>query len=122
MKKFITNITRVTISYGKFLIMIMLLSSSGTSVKAEDAFTYLKCGTQYLRLSGTYLYKNYNIRTKKFMDSYRISSYGENKIWAESYHLNRNTGELKYGNTKIAICEKVDFNELPNLNAEGKKF
>ena len=100
----------------------MLLSSSGTPVKAKDAFTYLKCGTQYLRLSGTYLYKNYNIRTKKFMDSYRISSYGENKIWAESYHLNRNTGELKYGNTKIAICEKVDFNELPNLNAEGKKF
>ena len=83
MKKFIANIIRITISYSKFLLMIMILSSSGTPVKADDAFTYLKCGTRYLKLSGIYLYKNYNIRTKKFMDYYLVSNYGEKMIYAD---------------------------------------
>jgi hypothetical protein len=43
-------------------------------------------------------------------------------IYAEGYHLNRNTGEFGYGNNKKTVCEKIDFNELPKLNAEGKKF
>ena len=100
----------------------MLLSSSGTPAKADDAFTYLKCGTRYLKLSGLNLYTTYNIRTKKFMNYYRISQYGEVMIYAEGYHLNRDTGEFAYGNNKKIICEKIDFNELPKLNAEGKKF
>ena len=100
----------------------MLLSSSGTPVKANDAFTYLKCGTQYLQLSGIYIKSNYNIRTKKFLKSYTITQYGEVWIYAEGYHLNRNTGEFGYGNNKKTVCEKIDFNELPKLNAEGKKF
>ena len=122
MRKFIANITRITITYSKFLIMIMLLSSSGTPVKADDAFTYLKCGTRYLKLSGLNLYTTYNIRTKKFMKHYRISRYGEVMIYAEGYHLNRDTGEFAYGNTKKTVCKKINFNELPKLNAEGKKF
>ena len=122
MKKFIANISRITITCSKFLIMIMVLSSSGTPVKADDAFTYLKCGTQYLKLSGVYLYKNYNVRTKKFMKYYRISRYGEVKIYAEGYILNRDTGEFGYSTNKKVICEKIDFNELPKLDAEGKKF
>ncbi len=100
----------------------MLLSSSGTPVKADNAFTYLKCGTRYLKLSGVNLYTTYNIRTKKFMKYYRISRYGEVMIYAEGYHLNRNTGEFGYSNGKKTVCEKIDFNELPKLNAEGKKF
>ncbi len=100
----------------------MLSSSSGTPVRAADALTYLKCGNHYLQLSGYYLYTNYNIRTKKFMNYYRISRYGEVMIYAEGYHLNRNTGEFGYGNNKKTVCEKIDFNELPKLNAEGKKF
>ena len=102
--------------------MIMILSSSGTPVKADDAFTYLKCGTRYLKLSGLNLYTTYNIRTKKFMDYYLISSYGEKMIYAEGYHLNRDTGEFAYGNNKKIVCEKINFNELPKLNDEGKKF
>ena len=128
MKKFIANISRITITYSKFLIMIMLLSSSGTPVKADDSITYLKCGVDYLRLTGNYISSNYNIRTKKFLYSYKIKEYGEKWIKAESYihypsyiWLNRNTGEMTQGSTKIP-CEKIDFNELPKLNTEGKKF
>ena len=122
MKKFIANITKVTITYSKFFLMIMVLSSSGTPVKAVEAFTYLKCGTQYLRLSGVYLYKNYNIRTKKFMKDYEISKYGEVIIRAGYYTLNRDTGVLAYDGKQKDICEKINFNELPKLDAEGKKF
>ena len=111
MKKFIANIFRIIISYSKFLLMIMILSSSGTPVKADDAFTYLKCGTRYLKLSGLSLYTTYNIRTKKFMKSYRISQYGEVMIYAEGYRLNRDTGEFSYANSKKTVCEKIAFNE-----------
>ena len=128
MKKFITNISRITITYSKFLIMIMVLSSSGTPVKAEDSFTYLKCGVDYLRLTGNYISSNYNIRTKKFLNSYTIKQYGETWIYANNYslspsyiRLNRNTGEKINGSSKIA-CKKINFAELPKLDAEGKKF
>ena len=43
-------------------------------------------------------------------------------IYAEGYSLNRDTGEFGYGNTKKTVCKKINFNELPKLNAEGKKF
>ena len=69
MKKILANITRLMITYSKFLLMIMVLSSSGTIVKADDAYTYLKCGAKYLQLSGYRIKSNYNIRTKKFLDS-----------------------------------------------------
>ena len=132
MKKFIANISRITITYSKFFIMIMLLSSSGTPVKADDAFTYLKCGTRYLKLSGLNLYTTYNIRTKKFMKHYRISRYGEVMIYAEGYslnrdyiYLNRDTGEMSYSrasDSKKYPCKVIYYNELPRVNDEGKKF
>ena len=132
MKKFIANISRITITYSKFLIMIMLLSSSGTPAKADDAFTYLKCGTQYLQLSGIYIKSNYNIRTKKFLDSYTIKKYGETWITSRSYiaypgyiYLNRDTGEMSYSrasDSKKYSCEVIYYNELPRVNDEGKKF
>ena len=128
MKKFIANISRITITCSKFLIMIMVLSSSGTPVKAEDSFTYLKCGVDYLRLTGNYISSNYNIRTKKFLNSYKIKQYGETWIYANNYslspsyiRLNRNTGEKNSGSSKIA-CKKINFTELPKLDDEGKKF
>ena len=122
MKKFIANISRITITYSKFLIMIMMLSSSGAPARAADALTYLKCGNHYLQLSGHYLYTNYNIRTKKFMRDYRISKYGEVIIRAGYYTLNRDTGAFSYSGKQKSICEKINFNQLPKLNAEGKKF
>ena len=132
MKKFIANITRITITYSKFLIMIMLLSSSGTPVKADDSITYLKCGVDYLRLTGNYISSNYNIRTKKFLDSYTIKKYGETWITSRSYiaypgyiYLNRDTGEMSYSrasDSKKYPCEVIYYNELPRVNDEGKKF
>ena len=130
MKKLIANITRVTITYSKFFLMILVLSSSGTPVKADDAYTYLECGTQYLQLSGAYIKSNYNIRTKKFLDSYRIKLYGEKWIKASSggystIWLNRNTGEMSWGRGSDARkypCKVIYYNELPRVNDEGKKF
>ena len=84
--------------------------------------TYLKCKNSYMKLGGQFLHRNYNIRTKKFMDYYRIDHYGENFIRAERYTLNRNTGEFSHGKTVLAVCNKIDFSDLPKLNAEGKKF
>ena len=132
MKKFIANIIRTTITYSKFLLMIIALSSSGTVAKADDAYTYLKCGTQYLQLTGHYIKSNYNIRTKKFLDSYKITKYGETWITSRSYiaypgyiYLNRDTGEMSYiraSDSKKHSCEVIYYNELPRVNDEGKKF
>ena len=128
MKKFIANISRITVTYSKFLIMIMVLSSSGTPAKADDAFTYLKCGTQYLQLSGIYIKSNYNIRTKKFLKSYTITQYGEVWIYANkgpysSVRLNRDAGEMSFSSDGPKhFCKKISFNELPKLDEEGKKF
>ena len=132
MKKILANITRLTITYSKFLLMIMVLSSSGTVAKADDALTYLKCGTKYLQLSGFYIKSNYNIRTKKFLDLYKITKYGETWIASRSYSafprsifLNRDTGEMSYSrasDSKKYSCEVIYYNELPRVNDEGKKF
>jgi len=129
MKKILANITRLTITYSKFLLMLMFLSSSGTAAKADDAYTYLKCGTQYLQLSGVYIKSNYNIRTKKFLDSYRIKLYGEKWIQAKAGYstiwLNRDTGEMSYGRSSDSRkypCKVIYYNELPRVNDEGKKF
>ena len=132
MKKFIANISRITITYSKFLLMIMALSSSRTAAKADDAYTYLKCGTQYLQLSGHYIKSNYNIRTKKFLDSYTITKYGETWIKSRRYStysayifLNRDTGEMSYSrasDSKKYPCKVIYYNELPRVNDEGKKF
>ena len=129
MKKFIANISRIIITYSKFLLMIVALSSSGTAAKADDAYTYLKCGTEYLQLSGVYIKKNYNIRTKKFLDSYRIKLYGEKWIQAKSGYstiwLNRDAGEMSYGRSSDSrkySCKVIYYNELPRVNDEGKKF
>lgn len=130
MKKILANITRITITYSKFFLMIMVLNSFGTIAKADDAFTYLKCGTKYLQLSGTSIKTNYNIRTKRFLDTYRISKYGETRIkaealsystWPSYIYLNRDTGVMSYSSNKYS-CKVINYNELPKVNDEGKKF
>ena len=131
MKKILANITRITITYSKFFLMIMVLSSFGTIAKADDALTYLKCGTKYLQLSGVRIKTNYNIRTKKFLDVYLIKKYGEKWISAKggpynwNIYLNRDTGEMSWGmssDSRKYPCKVINYTELPRANEEGKKF
>ena len=123
MKKIFSNLIRIIISYSKFFLVIIALSSSGSVAKADNDMTYLKCGTKYLKFDGLYLYLNYNVRTKNFMKIYRISTCSENRIYAEGHSLNRNDGTYlgKYNKNKVN-CKKINFNQLPKLNDEGKLF
>ena len=128
MKKITSTLLRLFASYSKLLIMIFILSVSGTSLKADDGYTYLKCGKKYIKFDGYNLKTNYNIRTQRFKDNKRIDTYTVNRIVARDaygspYILNRNTGELRIGlNCKPRSCEVISKNQLPQLNEEGKKF
>ena len=123
MKLIFSSISRLIFSYSKFLASLIFLSSIGTFAHSAEVYTYLKCNDRYYRLSGTYLNSNYNIRTKKFTNSFKIHAYTENYISAGYQKIDRNTGEYKDKNGKIiCIMKKITFNDLPKLNTEGKLF
>ena len=123
MKLIFSSISRLIFSYSKFLASLIFLSSIGTFVHSAEAYTYLKCDDRYYRLSGTYLDSNYNVRTKKFKNSYKIYAYTENYISVEYQKIDRNSGEYKDKNGKIiCIMKKITFNDLPKLDTEGKLF
>jgi len=123
MKIIFSSISRLFFAYSKFILMVMMLSTFGTAVNSSEA-TYLECDDKYYRLTGTYFESNYNIRTKKFKNKYKLYSYGVDFIHIQYRgKLNRNTGEWK--NTegkKICILKKISRDELPILNQEGKLF
>ncbi len=123
MKLIFSSISRLIFSYSKFLASLIFLSSIGTFVHSAEAYTYLKCDDRYYRLSGTYLDSNYNVRTKKFKNSYKIYAYTENYISVGYQKIDRNSGEYKDKNGKIiCIMKKITFNDLPKLDTEGKLF
>ena len=123
MKLIFSSISRLIFSYSKFLASLVFLSSIGTFAHSAEVYTYLKCNDSYYRLSGTYLNSNYNIRTKKFTNSFKIHAYTENYISAGYQKIDRNTGEYKDQNGKIiCIMKKITFNDLPKLDTEGKLF
>ncbi len=123
MKLIFSSISRLIFSYSKFLASLIFLSSIGTFAHSAEVYTYLKCNDRYYRLSGTYLNSNYNIRTKKFTNSFKIHAYTENYISAGYQKIDRNTGEYKDQNGKIiCIMKKITFNDLPKLDTEGKLF
>ena len=123
MKLIFSSISRLIFSYSKFLASLIFLSSIGTFVHSAEAYTYLKCDDRYYRLSGTYLDSNYNVRTKKFKNSYKIYAYIENYISVGYQKIDRNSGEYKDKNGKIiCIMKKITFNDLPELDTEGKLF
>ena len=104
----------------------MFLSTLGSNSSAATVgeFTYLKCNDSYYRLSGTYLSSNYNIRTKKFKNYYKITDYKTNYIRIQyGSTIDRNTGEYKNSNGDlVCILKVIHFNDLPKLNQEGKLF
>ena len=123
MKLIFSSISRLIFSYSKFLASLIFLSSIGTFVHSAEAYTYLKCDDRYYRLSGTYLDSNYNVRTKKFKNSYKIYAYTENYISVGYQKIDRNTGAYKDKNGKvICIMKKITFSDLPKLDTEGKLF
>ena len=122
MKTIFSSISRLFFAYSKFIVMLTILSGlSSTAVHSSEA-TYLKCNSEYYRLTGTYLESNYNIRTKSFTYKFDIWSYGENFIRFGSSKLNRNNGEWTSDGKVIKTCKKISLDELPKINQEGKLF
>ena len=122
MKIIFSSISRLIFAYSKFFTVLVLLSSIGTFAHSSEGPTYLKCNDSYYRLTGFYLSSNYNVRTKKFKDSYKIESYNENYISARWFSINRNNGELSIGEKVMCVAKKITVDELPKLNDEGKLF
>ena len=123
MKSIFSLISRLIFSYSKFIASLVFLSSIGTFAHGSEAYTYLKCNDKYYKLSGTYMRSNYNVRTKKFKNKFKIYSYTNDYIKFGYSKINRNTGEYKDKNGKvICIMKKIVFKDLPQLDNEGKLF
>ena len=123
MKIAFSSISRLIFSYSKFLTSLFFLSSIGTLAHSSEYYTYLECNDQYYRLSGTYVHTNYNVRTKKFKNSFKVHAYTNDYIRFGYFKIDRNTGEYKDKNVKIiCIMKKITFNDLPQLKSEGKLF
>ena len=125
MKLIFSSIARLFFGYSKFLASLFILSTLETSANAtNNSFTYLKCNDSYYRLTGWYLSSNYNVRTKKFKNHWKITDYTINYIMTEyGSKINRNTGEYKSSNGKlICILEVISPLDLPELNDKGKLF
>ena len=123
MKNMFSSISRLFFAYSKFIVMVTMLSGLSTVANSSEA-TFLKCGNNYYRLTGTYLESNYNIRTKKFKYKYTIFFYGEDYIsfGSSGNKLNRNNGEWTRDGKVVTTCKKINPYELPKLNQEGKLF
>ena len=122
MKILFSSISRLIFSYSKFLAGLILLSTIGTYAHGSEGPTYLKCNGKYYKLTGTSIQSHYNVRTKKFTYSSNIWSYTNDYISFSGGHLDRNTGEWKADGKLRCIVQKITFNDLPKLNAEGKLF
>ena len=123
MKTIFSSISRLFFAYSKFVLMLMMLSAFGTSAQSSEP-TYLECNNKYYRLSGLYFETNYNIRTKKFKNKYKLYSYGVDFIHVQYLgKINRNTGEWKNDEgEKNCNLKKISLEDLPDLNQEGKLF
>ena len=64
MKTIFSSISRLFFAYSKFIVMITILSSLGTTHASEVKF--LKCDEKKYLPQEIYIDSNYNIRTKKF--------------------------------------------------------
>ena len=123
MKNIFSSLSRLFFAYSKFILMVMMLSTLGTVVHSSEA-TYLECNDRYYKLTGVYLESNYNVRTKKFKNKQEVSTYGINYIWLQyGSKINRNNGEWTNNKGKVVrTCKKINHDELPKLNQEGKLF
>ena len=70
MKKIFASVSRLTVAYSKFGIMIFSLSLINTALKADQGFYYLATNSQFLKLGGVYVQDNQNIRYRKMIDEF----------------------------------------------------
>ena len=77
MKTIIASITRLIISYSKFGLMILSLSSINMALKSDNNFYYLNSGSQFLKLSGVYIQEKNNIRNRRLINKFIKTKYGE---------------------------------------------
>ena len=68
MKKIFASISRLTVAYSKFGIMIFSLSLMNTALKADQSFYYLAANSQFLKLGGVYVQDTQNIRNRKIIN------------------------------------------------------
>ena len=61
MKKIFASISRLTVAYSKFGIMIFSLSLMNTALKADQSFYYLATNSQFLKLGAVYVQDTQNI-------------------------------------------------------------
>ena len=71
MKKVFASISRLTVAYSKFGIMIFSLSLMNTALKADEGFMYLATNSQFLKLGGVYVQETQNIRNKKLINQFK---------------------------------------------------
>ena len=70
MKRIFASISRLTVAYSKFGIMIFSLSLVNTALKADHGFIYLSANSQFLKLSGVYVQETQNIRNRKLIHQF----------------------------------------------------
>ena len=68
MKKIFASVSRLTVAYSKFGIMIFSLSVMNTALKADQSFYYLAANSQFLKLGGVYVQDTQNIRNRKIIN------------------------------------------------------
>jgi hypothetical protein len=68
MKKIFAAVSRLTVAYSKFGIMIFSLSLMNTALKADQSFYYLAANSQFLKLGGFYVQDTQNIRNRKIIN------------------------------------------------------
>ena len=70
MKKIFASISRLTVAYSKFGIMIFSLSLVNTALKVDNGFIYLSANSQFLKLAGVYVQETQNIRNRKLIHQF----------------------------------------------------
>jgi hypothetical protein len=70
MKKIFASVSRLTVAYSKFGIMIFSLSLINTALKADGSYYYLSANSQFLKLGGVYVQETQNIKNRKLIDEF----------------------------------------------------
>ena len=73
MKKVFASVSRLTVAYSKFVIMIFSLSLMNTALKADSGYYYLTANSQFLKLGGVYVQETQNIRNRKLIHQFTTS-------------------------------------------------